>query len=170
MSTIITHPAREAHADRDAAARHRADRLAKATTDQLQAALAYLSMIDPEAFEIAFTAVAPRPPTTPKTKTPSRSAPPAAPRSASSPSSSSTGATTAATPSPGAPTRLTTPATPPRSPGTSPTRPRKSSSSYCSCAPPVSSAGHGRLWAARHDRHRPPPAASTCRPNAAILA
>jgi hypothetical protein len=59
MSTIITHPAREAHPDLDAAARKRADRLAKATTDQLQAALAYLSMIDPEAFEIAFTAVAP---------------------------------------------------------------------------------------------------------------
>jgi hypothetical protein len=45
--------------DRDAAARKRADRLAKATTDQIQAALAYLSIIDPEAFEIAFTAVAP---------------------------------------------------------------------------------------------------------------
>ena len=59
MSTIITQPAREAHPDLDAAARKRADRLAKATTDQLQAALAYLSMIDPEAFEIAFTAIAP---------------------------------------------------------------------------------------------------------------
>jgi hypothetical protein len=59
MSTIIAHPALEAHPDLDAAARKRADRLAKATTDQLQAALAYLSMIDPEAFEIAFTAVAP---------------------------------------------------------------------------------------------------------------
>ena len=58
MHTIITHPAREAHPDLDAAARHRANRLAKATTDQIQAALAYLSMIDPEAFEIAFTAVA----------------------------------------------------------------------------------------------------------------
>jgi hypothetical protein len=45
--------------DRDAAARKRADRLAKATTDQIQAALAYLSIIDPEAFEIAFAAVAP---------------------------------------------------------------------------------------------------------------
>jgi hypothetical protein len=59
MSTIIAHPAREAHPRLDAAARHRADRLAKATNDQIQAALAYLSMIDPEAFEIAFTAVAP---------------------------------------------------------------------------------------------------------------
>jgi hypothetical protein len=58
MSTIITHPAQEAHPRMDAAARKRADRLAKATTDQIQAALAYLSMIDPEAFEIAFTAVA----------------------------------------------------------------------------------------------------------------
>ena len=61
MSTIITHPAQEAHPDRDAAARRRADRLAKATADQMQAALAYLSMIDSEAFEIAFTAVAPAP-------------------------------------------------------------------------------------------------------------
>jgi hypothetical protein len=61
MHTIITQPAREAHPRLDAAARRRADRLAKATTDQLQAALAYLSMIDPEAFEIAFTAVPPAP-------------------------------------------------------------------------------------------------------------
>jgi hypothetical protein len=59
MSTIIAHPAPEAHPDLDAAARKRADRLAKATTDQLQAALAYLSIIDPEAFEIALTAGAP---------------------------------------------------------------------------------------------------------------
>ena len=57
MSPIIVHPAQEAHPDRDAAARKRADRLAKATSDQMQAALAYLSMIDSEAFEIAFTAV-----------------------------------------------------------------------------------------------------------------
>ncbi len=61
MPPIITHPAQEAHPDRDAAARKRADRLAKATTDQMQAALAYLSMIDSEAFEIAFTAVAQAP-------------------------------------------------------------------------------------------------------------
>jgi hypothetical protein len=61
MYHIITHPAQEAHPDRDAAARKRADRLAKATTDQMQAALAYLSMIDSEAFEIAFTAVAQAP-------------------------------------------------------------------------------------------------------------
>jgi hypothetical protein len=59
MSTIITQPTQEAHPGLDAAARKRADRLAKATNDQIQAALAYLSMIDPEAFEIAFTAVGP---------------------------------------------------------------------------------------------------------------
>jgi hypothetical protein len=57
MSPIITHPAPEAHPDRDAAARRRADRLAKATPEQMQSALAFLSMIDDEAFEIAFTAV-----------------------------------------------------------------------------------------------------------------
>ena len=57
MSTIIAHPSPEAHPDRDAAARIRAERLAKATTDQMQGALAYLSMIDDEAFEIAMTAV-----------------------------------------------------------------------------------------------------------------
>jgi hypothetical protein len=61
MSTIITHPAQEAHPDLDGAARKRADRLAKATSDQMQAALGYLSMIDAEAFEIAFTAAAPVP-------------------------------------------------------------------------------------------------------------
>ena len=61
LSTTMTHPAQEAHPDRDAAARKRADRLAKATTDQMQAALAYLSMIDPEAFGIAFTAIAESP-------------------------------------------------------------------------------------------------------------
>ena len=57
MSTIITHPTQEAHPRLDAAARKSADRLAKATSEEIQAALAYLSMIDPEAFEIAFTAV-----------------------------------------------------------------------------------------------------------------
>ena len=61
MFPIIAHLAQEAHPDRDAAARKRADRLEKATTDQMQAALAYLSVIDSEAFEIAFTAVAPAP-------------------------------------------------------------------------------------------------------------
>ena len=61
LSTTMTHLAQEAHPDRDAAARKRADRLAKATTDEMQAALAYLSMIDSEAFEIAMTAVAQAP-------------------------------------------------------------------------------------------------------------
>jgi hypothetical protein len=65
MPSIIARPAKEAHPDRDAAARKRADRLAKATTDQMQAALAYLSIIDDEAFEIAFTAVA-QPPADPE--------------------------------------------------------------------------------------------------------
>jgi hypothetical protein len=69
MSTTMTHPAPEAHPDRDAAARKRADRLAKATTDQMQAALAYLSMIDSEAFEIAFAAVA-QPPDDPEDEDP----------------------------------------------------------------------------------------------------
>lgn len=46
-----------ASAGPDASACHRADRLARATADQMQAALALLSMLDPEAFEIVFTAV-----------------------------------------------------------------------------------------------------------------
>ena len=41
MQTIIAHPAQETHPDRDAAARKRADRLERATADQMQAALAY---------------------------------------------------------------------------------------------------------------------------------
>jgi hypothetical protein len=57
MHTIIAQPGRDAHPDPDSAARQRADQLAKATADQMEAALAYLSMIDPEAFEIALTAV-----------------------------------------------------------------------------------------------------------------
>jgi hypothetical protein len=59
MQTIIAQPAQNAHPDPDQAAQQRADRLAKATTDQMESALAYLSMIDPEAFEIAFTAAIP---------------------------------------------------------------------------------------------------------------
>ena len=54
---MIAHPAPAAHPDLDAVARRRADRLARATGEQMQTALAYLSMIDAEAFEIAFTAV-----------------------------------------------------------------------------------------------------------------
>jgi hypothetical protein len=57
MSTIIPLPNREAHPDRDAEARMRMDRLNRATTEEMQAALAFLSMIDPGAFEIGFQAV-----------------------------------------------------------------------------------------------------------------
>jgi len=64
MSSIMTQSGPNAHAHLggtcaglDAAARGRADRLARVTSDQMQAALALLSMLDPEAFEIAFTAV-----------------------------------------------------------------------------------------------------------------
>ena len=59
MQTIIAQPGGHAHPNPDAAARQRRDRLAKATSDQMESALAFLSMIDPEAFEIAFTAVTP---------------------------------------------------------------------------------------------------------------
>jgi hypothetical protein len=61
MSTIIAQPGRPAHPDEhpDAAARRRRDRLARTTTEDMKAALAFLSMIDPEAFEIALTAAAP---------------------------------------------------------------------------------------------------------------
>jgi len=64
MSPIITQFGPNAYANLDgaragldASARKRADRLARATTGQMEAALALLSMLDPEAFEIAFTAV-----------------------------------------------------------------------------------------------------------------
>jgi hypothetical protein len=57
MSTIITQYAPDAHLHPDEAARRRADRLAMASYEQIETALAYLSMIDPEAFEIALTAV-----------------------------------------------------------------------------------------------------------------
>jgi hypothetical protein len=55
MSSIITQSG--AWASLDASARKRAGRLERATADQMQAALALLSVLDPEAFEIAFTAV-----------------------------------------------------------------------------------------------------------------
>jgi len=61
MSTIIALPGRYAHPEPhpDAAARQRQDRLAKATVEDMASALAFLSVIDPEAFEIAFTAAIP---------------------------------------------------------------------------------------------------------------
>ena len=64
MSSMITQPGPNAHSDLDGAcadldlsARKRAERLARATADQMEAALALLSMLDPEAFKIAFTAL-----------------------------------------------------------------------------------------------------------------
>jgi len=64
MSPMMTQPGRNPHAHLngvcaalDASARQRADRLARATVGQMEAALGLLSMLDPEAFEIAFTAV-----------------------------------------------------------------------------------------------------------------
>jgi len=61
MSTIIAQPGRHAHPEPhpDAAARLRRDRLARASAADMESALAFLSMIDPEAFEIAFTAATP---------------------------------------------------------------------------------------------------------------
>ena len=53
----MTQSGPNAYADLDTAARRRADRLARATGAEMQAALGLLSMLDPEAFEIAFTAV-----------------------------------------------------------------------------------------------------------------
>jgi hypothetical protein len=59
MYSMITHPDQSAHVSPDADARQRTDRLAKATIEEMQDALAFLSVIDPEAFNIAFTAVTP---------------------------------------------------------------------------------------------------------------
>lgn len=59
MQLIMTQPALAAPVNPDMAARQRADRLGKATLSRMHAALAFLSMIDPDAFEIAFTAVTP---------------------------------------------------------------------------------------------------------------
>jgi hypothetical protein len=68
MTTIITQPGRAAHPEPhpDVAARRRRDRLARATAEDMESALAFLSMIDPEAFEIALTATAPRAGATPE--------------------------------------------------------------------------------------------------------
>ena len=56
MSPIITQPGAPAHVHPDEAARQRRDRLARATAGQAEAALGYLSMIDPLMFEIAMDA------------------------------------------------------------------------------------------------------------------
>ena len=59
MSPIIVQSRQNRHIHLDVAARRRAGRLAMATPEQMETALAYLSVIDCEAFEIAFTAVGP---------------------------------------------------------------------------------------------------------------
>ena len=56
MSPIITQPGAPAHVHPDEAARKRRDRLARATAESTEAALAYLSAIDPIMFEIAMDA------------------------------------------------------------------------------------------------------------------
>jgi hypothetical protein len=56
MSPIITQPGAPAHVHPDEAARKRRDRLARATAEQAEVALAYLSVIDPLIFEIAMDA------------------------------------------------------------------------------------------------------------------
>jgi hypothetical protein len=56
MSSIITQPGAPAHVHPDEAARKRRDRLARATAEQAEAALAYLSVMDPLMFEIAMDA------------------------------------------------------------------------------------------------------------------
>lgn len=55
MPTIITHPTQGTHPNPDTAAQQHVDRLAKATAKQTEAALAFLSVIDTDAFEIAVT-------------------------------------------------------------------------------------------------------------------
>ena len=56
MSPIITQPGALAHVHPDEAARKRRDRLASATAGQAEAALTYLSMIDPLMFGMAMDA------------------------------------------------------------------------------------------------------------------
>ena len=56
MSPIITQPASPAQVHPDEAARKREARLARASAEQAEAALAFLSMIDPLMFEIAMDA------------------------------------------------------------------------------------------------------------------
>ena len=115
MSSMITQSGPNAHANPDGACAGRdaaARRLAWATAGELEAALALLSMLDPEAFEIACTAV----PTAPSmaTTSPYRCAANAAAWLASFRTTACTGSTSAATASPPAPSRSTSPATPPK--------------------------------------------------------
>jgi hypothetical protein len=57
MQTIITHAAQVVHQVPAEDRQRRTDRLARADVGQMETALAFLSMIDPDAFDIAFTAV-----------------------------------------------------------------------------------------------------------------
>ena len=76
MSTMIAQPGRFPHPPGqphpDALARQRRDRLARATAQDMESALAFLSVIDPEAFEIALTAARPRPGQTPEDDEPAQ--------------------------------------------------------------------------------------------------
>ena len=56
MSPIISQPGAPAHVHPDEAARKRRDRLARSTAEQAEAALAYLSAIDPLMFGMAMDA------------------------------------------------------------------------------------------------------------------
>lgn len=66
MRTIIPLPGRVAYPDLDAEARQRSERLSRATAQEMATALAFLSAIDPDGFEIAFEAVHPDPDTLPE--------------------------------------------------------------------------------------------------------
>jgi hypothetical protein len=57
MQTIIAQPAQVVHQVPAGDRQRRTDRLTRADVGQMQSALAFLSMIDPDAFDIAFTAV-----------------------------------------------------------------------------------------------------------------
>jgi hypothetical protein len=70
MSPIITQPGPPAHVHPDDAARKRRERLARATAGQAEAALAYLSVIDPLMFEIAMDAAGPTAGEAPGAETP----------------------------------------------------------------------------------------------------
>ena len=117
MSPIITQPGSPAHVHPDEAARKRRDRLARATAGQAEAALAYLSVIDPLMFEIAMDAAdltAGEAPGRKRrwTRSRSRCAAGAAAWSGSSSTAAWSGGTSAATGPRPAPRRSTTPGHP----------------------------------------------------------
>ena len=151
MATIITPSGPHAHLHPcqhpDAAARQRRDRLAAASAADMEAALTFLGMIDPEAFEIALTAVAARADETPgdaaapRTRSPSRYAASAAPSSGSSSPTACAGSTSAAPPPHPATRRSTTPATRQKSPGCFPARTPKNGSQHASRQCPAGDPG-----------------------------